>query len=272
MVSIQRIYLANQILIRVNDAMPFINENTLNGLPTNAPYQAGRSDVDRPNPVVEAGALLPWPSDPSTSWVYFECAVGVMLDSGIVVHNRLPQVNNLPDTLSAADINDPNYSMQTTTGVNLKCRDQYADIVQRMGHSRYWFRLWGQALRVGYKVPIPGIRVIGGVPTIPYDANPQWAYNRIFPGGNYSGVVLWHAEWSLWYTTAVPPNNNSIPALDVAARINGNITPPNGMQSPFSQPDDNSVPNKPNTRINPVVQQSTNNTTLYQGRLQIPNP
>lgn len=242
--------------------MPFNNNNVSDGIPKNSRFQVGRSDVDSATPVVERGAVLPWPTDPSLSWVYFDCAVGVMLDSGIVVHNRLPQVNNLADTLSAGDIEDPNFSVKTSDGVNLKCRDQYTDIVQRMGHARYWFRLWGQALRVGYKVPIPGMKMVGGVPAIPYDKNPQWAFNRVFPGGNYSGVVLWHAQWSLWYTTAVSPHDSKdIPALDLAAHINGDIAVPKGMQSPFSQPDDDALPNRPSG----VTQQRDRG-----GRLQIP--
>lgn len=225
--------------------MPYKNNNTAVGIPKNSPYQVGKSDVDSQSLILEKGELIPWPSDPDTSWVYFNCTVGAMLDSGIVVHNRLPQVNNAFDTLSAGDIDDPNFSTLSSIGVNLKCMDQYADIVQRMGHARYWFRLWGEALRVGFKVPIPGLKTIGGVPAIPYDKNPQWAYNRVFPGGNYSGVVLWHAEWSLWYTTAVPPISQDIPAPEFAAHIDGDIAVPKGMQSPFSQPDDNAVPNKP---------------------------
>lgn len=226
--------------------MPFINENILKGLPVNSPYQAGVSDVDTPNPVIETGEFLPWPSDPASSWVYFECAVGTILDNGIVVHNRLPQVNNRYDTLAATNIDDPNFANMTSTGVNLNCSDQYTDIIQRMGHSRYWFRLWGQALRVGHKVPIPGLKSIGGVQAIPYDKNPQWAFNRIFPGGNYSGVILWHAAWSLWYTTAVPPTTQYIPTLEPAAHINGDISLPSNIQSPYSQPDDNSVLSTPN--------------------------
>lgn len=217
--------------------MPFRDANTVLGLPRDGKFQVGRSDVDA-GEVVEEGVLLPWASDPAASWVYFDCAVGVMLDSGIVVHQRLPQVNNAPDTLASADIDDLNLDRIAGPGVNLRCQDQYQDIVQRMGHARYWFRLWGQALRVGYRVPIPGIKTIGGVAAIPYDKNPQWAFNRIAPGGNYSGVILWHAAWSLWYTTAVPPKSSAIPEADPSAHISGEAVLPRGVQAPYSQPDD----------------------------------
>lgn len=220
--------------------MPFKDTNTALGLPRKASFQVGRSNVDTETPLIEQGVGLPWVPDPAVSWIYYDCTVGVMLDSGIVVHNRLPQVNNLPDTLASAVLDDPTLDKVTSGGVNLNCQDQYTDIVQRMGHARYWFRLWGQALRVGHRVPIPGIKVIGGVPAIPYDRNPQWAYNTILPSGNYGGVVIWRGVWSLWYTTAVPPRGNyPTPAVDLAAHVSGATPLPTEMQAPYSQPDDN---------------------------------
>lgn len=222
--------------------MPITNENLQYGLREDDQFQVGVSDVD-PGDVVESDVKLPWPSTPLVSWVYYDCTLAVILDSGIVVHNHLPQVNNTYDTLSSCDMDDPRLDNIINDGVNLKCRDQYRDIVQRMGHSRYWFRLWGQALRVAHKVPIPGIKLIGGVAAIPYDKNPQWAFNRIAPGGNYGGVVLWHAAWSLWYTTAVPPLTNDVPGADPVAKVSTRTPLPDarGIQAPYSQPDDSST-------------------------------
>lgn len=224
--------------------MPFKNTNVASGLGKNANFQVGDADVDS-DLVIEQGIAVPWSSDPAGSYVYYDCAVGVLLDSGIVVHNQLPQVDNDPDTLAAVALDDPSLDTLTGVGVNLKCLDQYNDIVQRMGHARYWFRLWGQALRVGYQIPIPGIKTIGGVPAIPYDKNPQWAYNGIAPGGNFSGVILWRAQWSLWYTTAVPPKSNAVPAADPSAHIAGTAKQPTGMQAPYSQADDNAQTTAP---------------------------
>lgn len=203
------------------------------------PAQVGTTNVDN-NANVEQRIGIPWSSDPEGSYVYFDCTIGTLLDSGIVVHNRLPQVDRAADTLSSVAIDDDKFALETGKGVNLTCRDQYEDVVQRMGHARYWVRMWGEALRVGYQVPIPAIRFIGGVPAIPYDKNPQWAFNRIFPGGNY-GVILWHAQWSLWYTTAKPPVNNILPTVDPSAHVKGIITPPKIIQAPFSESDDNAV-------------------------------
>ena len=50
---------------------------------------------------LEKGILLPWPQDPQASWIYFDCDIECFLDSGIVVHNRLPQVNNAPSLRTA---------------------------------------------------------------------------------------------------------------------------------------------------------------------------
>ena len=236
--------------------MSFRNENeaAIPPLPRNSKFQIGRSDEDNTS-INEEGAVgqIPWSSEPEATWVYFDCTVGVMLDSGIVVHNRLPQVNNAYDTLFGSALDAEGYDKMTGIGVNLRCNDQYADIVQRMGHSRYWFRIWGQALRIGYQVPIPGIKKIGGVPAIPYDKNPQWAFNRIFPGGNYSGVILWHAMWSLWYTTAQQTIDQTIPAVDPLAHITGTVAtvPPRTMQAPFTYPD-------PDAETRPVLPTAIN--------------
>ena len=191
---------------------------------------------------IEQGLTLPWPKDPKTSWVYYDCTVEAFLDSGIVVHNRLPQVDNTPDTLASCVLDDAGMPVIDGPGVNLRSVDQYADIVQRMAHSRYWFNLWGRALRIGRKVPIPSLKTIAGVPAIPHDANPQRAFCRPAPTGYSGGAVLWHAEWSLWYTTAVPPTGGILPTADpVVGRVDLNPRTQQAIQAPYSQPDDVAV-------------------------------
>lgn len=223
--------------------MPFLDNNISAGIPKGGKVEAGRVNYDN-GTLIESGALLPWPVDPEVTYFYYNCTVGVMLDSGVVVHNQLPQVNRAPDTLSSTFIEDLKQSTLTKVGVNLNCQDQYQDIVQRMGHSRYWFRLWGQALRIGYKVPIPGLKSVGGAKAIPYDRNPQWAYNTIVPGANYGGVPLWLGVWSLWYTIATPPVRDDIPVVDPSGHITGETPLPkiDGIQAPYSQMDDNAKP------------------------------
>lgn len=225
--------------------MPFIDENVLNRLPKNDAFQVGRSNSDSNNDAFERGAQLPWASGAAASWVYFECAVGAALDSGVVVHNHLPQVDREFDTLGAIAYDDPALDVFKGTGVNLRCQDQYNDVVQRMGHARYWFRLWGRALRIGYRVPIPRLVTVGGAKAIPYDKNPQWAFNRIAPGGNFGGVILWHAVWSLWYTTATPPTGQEVRDTSPAAHISSDVPPAKAVQPPYSQPDDDAQTRPP---------------------------
>jgi hypothetical protein len=182
---------------------------------------------------VETGVELPTPNE-RANWVYYDCALGCVLDSGIVVHRRLPQHDYEPDTLASCYADEAGIDTLTGLGVNLKSNDKFQDVVQRMAHSRYWFKLWGQAMRVGEQVPIPGLKEVGGVKAYPHDSNPQWAYNKVV--GNYSGQVLWYAQWSLWYTLAEPPKKNQNPPANLAQHIGVAKSAPVGMQAPWTQP------------------------------------
>lgn len=217
--------------------MPLLNNNIALGLPVNSRFQVGRSNIDDDRNI-EKDARLPWTSESTGSYMYYDCTVEAVLDSGVVVHTPLPQVNRTFDTLSSVQLDSNNSDHVVGPGVNLKSNDNYHDIAQRMAHSRYWFHLFGQAIRVGYRVPIPRIVTIGGVEVVPHDDNPQRAFNRIMPMGNYSGLILWHARWSLWYTTVDPPTSSYVPEVDMAAHINGTAQVPDTIQSPFSHADD----------------------------------
>lgn len=232
--------------------MPFINENVAAGLPVDDKFQIGKSNFDNLG-IIEKTTKIPWASDPAGSYVYYDCTIEVMLDSGIAIHNQLPQSDpSQPANLSANTIDQDNFDTINNIGVNLNCQDQYEDIKQRMGHARFWFRLWGEALRIGYQVPIPSIKKIGGVDAVPYDKNPQWAFNKIAPGANYGGVILWWARWSLWYTTLVPPTTNTIPIANMTAHISADVPPPKDMQVPYTQPDDEAQPNNPRRQRPPI--------------------
>lgn len=209
-------------------------------LPNNG--NLGLTDYDSGGSPVEAGINLPI-ANRNANWVYYDVTLGCMLDSGIVVHQRLPQVDNAADTLASCNITDANIDSITGRGVNLVSSDVYQDIVQRMAHSRYWFRLWGQAMRVGQQVPIPGLKTISGVTAIPHDKNPQWAYNKIV--GNYSGQVLWYAYWDLWYTLASPPKVQQVPPQNPGVHIAGNAPALDSIQVPYTQPDDDAVQQPP---------------------------
>lgn len=220
----------------------FLDENEAANLAANAGFQVGVSDLDPAGNPVEQGIKLSW-ADPTSSWVYYECGIECYLDSGIVVHRHLPQSDPNADTLSSCDVTDSDLRTKIDAGVNVKSVDDFADVRQRMAHSVYRFRLFGQAMRVGYQVPIPGLKKVGGVNAVPDDEQEQYAVNWI--SGNYSGVILWRAEWSLWYTVTVPPTEDQPAPDNLAAQIDGDELPPDQMQAPYSQPDDeaeNSAP------------------------------
>ena len=222
--------------------MPFRDENQVQGYPPGSQATAGRANFDLTNPIIEEGLTIPLIGNAAYTWMYFESTITAVLDSGIVVHNRLPQVDNEANTLGKEFLDDANFD-KLGGGVNLRGLDQYTDIMQRMGHSRYWFRLWGRAIRVGQQIPIPKMKTIGGMTAIPYDKNPQWAYNCIVPGGDYSGTVLWYAQWSLWYTTLEQPIRDIENKLlvDPSIKVNGETQAPEEITGPFSWPDDNAT-------------------------------
>lgn len=205
--------------------------------------KSGTSNFDPYGGRLEDGVKLPFPQQPGATWVYYQIDLETHLDSGIVVHNRLPSVDNEADTLSNCDIISKTADkIAAKYGVNLKSNDKFTDIVQRMAHSRYWFHLYGQAMRIGLQVPIPGIKVICGQPAIPHDENPQRGSNRNI--GNYSGAILWHATWSLWYTIASAPNGQNPALFNPAQHTADDAIPPKDFQAPWSQPDDLATRNR----------------------------
>lgn len=224
------------------------SENKARGLPAGN-IRAGVSNTDTLGTGLEKGMMIPFATDPQATWVYYDCTLSNYLDSGIVVHNRLPRVNNAADTLSSCDMSAPTIDKLKGLGVNLFSNDSFEDIVQRMAHARYYFHLYGQAVRIGLQVPIPGaVKLADGTKLIPHDENMQNAWNRI--AGNWSGFPIYHAYWSLWYTTASAPKVKIAPvAPNLAAHI-GDVGDdlPDGMQSPLSAPDNEAVQQTINIR------------------------
>jgi hypothetical protein len=210
----------------------------------------GVSDLDS-GIILEKGAKLPWASMSRASYMYYDCYVQLYLDSGMVVHRQLPQSNPAKnDTLGTVFIGDKDIDEIKDMGVNSVSKDTYTDTVQRMAHAVYRFALRGQALRVGYQIPIPCMKTVGGVPAIPDDSTPQTAFNRIL--GNYSGVALWHARWELWYTVAVPPKEDVLPPANLAAHIRGDQELPDNIQVPWTYPDVHAEPAIPGQLLNPI--------------------
>ncbi len=234
--------------------MPFAifeNENAANGIPPKSQYQTGISDLDPTGAPVEQGILLPFAGDAQATWNYYDCSCICYLDSGIVVHRLLPQSDPEPDSLGSYDVAASAPDKLTGMGVNLKSNDSFADVVQRMAHSRYWFNLVGKAIRVGQQIPIPKLVSIGGQTAVPDDERPQMGYNYI--AGNWSGQVIYAAVWSLWYTIATPPTTSKafVPP-NLAAHAGEDDDVGKGPQAPFSQPDDEAVESAPSGLLNPI--------------------
>ncbi len=220
----------------------FQNENTAQGIASIVGrFQAGISNVDNGD-IPELGLENPWVSDPAASWLDYRCVLEVRLDPGMVLHKPLPQSAFTPDILSSVLITDPNLDIVTDKGINTKSNGKYTDFIQRMATSDYRFVLSGRGVRAGYKVPIPGLKSVCGVPATP-DVNTRVRDNEIV--ANLGGIPIWRASWELWYMVALPPKVEQVPSGNPALHISGTPVLPAGIAVPISQPNQDSVPNAP---------------------------
>ena len=216
----------------------FQDENKLAGLPPGLtqPIQAGISNLDTgENP--EVAGVWPWLSAVEASWLEYRNWVEVILDAGMALHKPLPQKAQRVDTLANGFIHDFTFN-KLKVDTNLQSLGDYADIIQRMATSDYRFALRGYAVRVGYKIPIPGIKTIAGIPATPAERQEVTGPYLI---GNSSGVPVWAARWDLWYYVGEPPQQAQEAPPNLAENIRGNVKLPDTQQIPISQPDQNSV-------------------------------
>jgi hypothetical protein len=219
----------------------FKNENIVQGIAggASANFKAGISNADA-GQQIEQGFLLPWLIDPHVSWLEYRCWIETHLDAGMALHKPLPQANPTPDDLGTVAIDDYTADF-STKGINMTSTGNFTDVIQRMATSSYYFVLKGYALRVGYKVPIPKIVTVAGVPATPWTR--QFATNAIV--GNLSGIPLWLAQWDKWYIVSLPPKAEQLPPPNLAMHIRADAELPDGIQAPFSQPDYNAVQTAP---------------------------
>jgi len=240
-----------------------LDENKAAGI-TGSKYLEGVSNVD-PGTLIESGFLLPYVTDKKTSWLDYRCALSVELDPGVVLHKILPQSQQDVDTLASGVFDPPPKLVRVTQVVptggivnqnvvklaqgtpfdelvaqaNTTSAGKYTDTVQRMATSRYWFCLKGWAIRAGYRIPIPGLTTVCGVPAIP--DNPQKVLSDSEIIANYSGVPIYFSQWELWYFINVPPKQAQTPPPNLAEHITADVTLPKGMQAPLTQPDPQAV-------------------------------
>jgi hypothetical protein len=218
----------------------FQDENTVFGLTpgTDTPIQAGVSNKDSSQSQPEANLKLSWPANKRASWISYRCWIETELDAGIALHKPLPQTQQVPDTLASIAVDDKTIE-DATAGVNTVSENIYADVTQQMATSLYIFKLRGWGYRAGYQIPIPGLVTVAGVPAIP--AQRQIAAN--IPIANYSGVILWHAYWDLWYYVTLPPKQLIVPPPNVAQHVSSNmeLLAQDNVALPISQPDPNAT-------------------------------
>lgn len=233
----------------------FIDQNVTDKV-TSSQFLSGVNNID-PGNVIEQGFLLPYVFDPTASWMDWRCGFEIELDPGVVVHKILPQSQQAIDTLASQGFvveNIPTVQAGTPTSPPLKqagfgngqpfaatvaqantvSAGDFADIAQRMSTSIYTFLMRGWAIRAGYKIPVPGLKYVCGVPAVPI--KPQWVNDSEIVA-NYSGVPIYFAQWKLAYTVTVPPKKAQTPPPNIAEHITATQTLPSGMQAPYSQPD-----------------------------------
>ena len=197
--------------------------------------QAGVNNLDK-NQRVEKPLSFPWISDKSASYVAYQNRIEIDLDAGMALHKPLPQSSQYVDTLASVYITDKEMD-QRVAGANLKSKGSYKDVIQRMATSTYTFKLIGFALRVAYKIPIPGLRSVAGVAATPGEF--QNVVDNLLVG-NYSGIPMFFARWELWYYVVLPPKSEQVPPPNLAAHIKGDIALPKadeGLPLPYSGTD-----------------------------------
>ncbi len=216
----------------------FQDENITSGISSVSKVLAGISDGDTGIPI-EQGFGLPWTKNPTFTWMDYNCWIECYLDSGIVLHKPLPYSEDTIDTLSSQFVSpiDKN-APQNKHGVNLVSKGHYVDVAQRMATSTYRFCLRGYGIRIGYQIPIPGLKTVAGVEAIYERSGP--CYNRIV--GNLSGIPLWLGAWELWYFVTLPPVSDQEPPPNFSEAIRGDQELPVQVQAPYSTRDYDAVP------------------------------
>lgn len=168
---------------------------------------------------------------PEASWLNYEIDFITELDPGIALHKALPQSNDLTDTLASVDVFGAKSESHTTYGVNTVSKSTGSDVLQRMATSTYRVALRGFGVRLGYKVPVPGLLSFGGSAVSP--AKQVVIGPRIV--ANYSGVPVYLTAWLLWYDVPAPPRQQQTAPPNLAAHIGDISSPPRTIGVPISE-------------------------------------
>lgn len=210
------------------------DENLVQGVPGGS-FQAGISNVDDGS-LMEQYFTVPWVINQAASWLDYRCWVECELDSGAALHKPLPQTPRDYDTIAAGFVSDANLD-SNKSGVKLQSAYApagFTDVIQRMATPLYRFVLKGYGLRAGYKVPVPGLKTVAGVPVTP--AERQWSRGNVMVG-SVGYIPLWWNQWELWYFVALPPQGEEIPPDNLSEHLSSSVQVPEAIQVPYSPAD-----------------------------------
>jgi hypothetical protein len=197
------------------------------------------------------GLGLPWSISPASSWLWRRDQVEILLDPGSVLHKTLPQQSQPFDTLATQFVQDYGFvaapgggsadsdAVISGGGVNLNSQSKGQDTIQRMATSTYRFIVKGEAWRVGFQIPIPGLLKVGGQTAVP--CFPQWTSGNVIVGNLPGGIPLFHCAWELHYMVAGPLKGKAPIVPNAAARIRADQKLPDTVQVPLAPTDSNAV-------------------------------
>lgn len=182
-----------------------------------------------PDAQVRLTGLFP----PESSWLNYHIEFITELDPGVALHKPLPQKDDTVDSLGSVNIFSQNPEFNTLDSVNTISKSSSEDILQRMATSTYRVCVRGFGVRAGYKVPVPDLKVFGGVPVSP--GKHKVIGPRIV--ANYSGIPIYLTAWELWYDVPTPPKAKQPTPPNLAQHIGDVANPPRQIPVPVSVPE-----------------------------------
>jgi hypothetical protein len=208
------------------------DENVVAGI-AGSKFLAGVNHVGDTR-AAEAPIALPWLSPPQASYLDYSCHIECYLDTGMTLHKPLPQTPQPVDSMASYFLGQSDQAL-VKVGENFKSLGSFQDISQRMATSEYRFGLIGHAIRLGYPVSVPDLKMVAGVvPTL----MTQWVHgNELI--GNSAGVPLYYNAWESWYFVVLPPKDRQLPPPNLSEIISAEQQVPDLIPVPVSPNDYN---------------------------------
>jgi hypothetical protein len=148
---------------------------------------------DQPGPVVPV-------IDPSASWLYYANRLELVMKGNVVRHRPLGarggNTDPGPDATggSTTDLGSAQGNLASTI------QNVIPDTFQRPGSAAYKVRMIGRAMRVGFRIPVPQLVSVGGVPVeLAYDVSSEEVL------GSAGGIPIFGSRWRREYLLATAP-------------------------------------------------------------------